>query len=200
MLSETGAGRFPGDADDGGTSRIEAAKEAVGERAHDAAESGKERVAGALEGVAARAHAQAEALEGRGGVAGRAAKPAHRAADAVESGAEYLRLHEWAEIRDDVEDRIRSRPLVAVAVAFGAGLLLARAAAGKRGSGIVRGRPRRGGRSRALAPIRNALLSGVTTLVAKQLQERVLGGGDGAAASYGRPGTSGAGVRTGARF
>jgi hypothetical protein len=198
MANETGAGRVPGYAGGGGTSRGEAAEDLGGERAHDAAGSGKARLAGVLDGVAERAHAQAEALEERGGLAGRAAQPAHRAAAAVASGAEYLRLHEWAEIRDDVEGRIRSRPLVAVGVAFGAGLLLARAAtAGRGGAGRGRKRAGRHGRSRTLAPIRNALISGVTTVAAKRLQERVLGDGRGAATSDGR-GTKGdrAGVRS----
>lgn len=100
---------------------------------------------------------------------------ADKAADFVESSAEYLGTRDWQEVRQDLERQIRSNPLASVGVAFGAGFLLAQAFGNRRGRGPYgesRGRPSR--RSQTLAPIRRALISGATALLARQLQERVL--------------------------
>lgn len=91
---------------------------------------------------------------------------ADKAADFVDSGAEYLRTHDWQEVRQDLERQIRSNPLAGVGVAFGAGFLLAHAFSNRRG--------RSNRRSQTLAPIRRALISGATALLARQLQQRVL--------------------------
>jgi hypothetical protein len=182
------------------------AKEAVSDRANELADTGKARFAEALDNVADRAHRQADALTGRGGVAGRMAEPAHRAAHAVESSAEYLRTHEWQEMRQDLQRQIGARPLVSVALAFGAGLLLAQAFGGeddrprlrRRGGGRQgRSRQRSFMRSRAMAPVRKAVLTGVTSMLTSQIQRRI---GNGQQARDGRPHAEYDGNRPGARF
>ena len=51
---------------------------------------------------------------------------AERARDVIDSGAEYLREHDIEEIREEIEGRVRERPLVSLAIAAFAGFLLAR--------------------------------------------------------------------------
>lgn len=94
------------------------------ERAHDAAEHGRARFAGSIDRMSDRLEAKARSLEEQGGVSARAGEVVHRASDALESGAEYLRSHDLPMIRDDVIEQIRERPLVAVGVALGAGFLI----------------------------------------------------------------------------
>ena len=68
------------------------------------------------------------AMDGATGARARlqaAAKPVvHRAGRAVETGTDYLRSHDFEEIRGDLEREIRAHPIKSIAIALGARYLL----------------------------------------------------------------------------
>jgi ElaB/YqjD/DUF883 family membrane-anchored ribosome-binding protein len=109
-----------------GKERISDAVDSGKERVGSAFESGKNRVAGQLESVGDRLEERGHQMEQRGGVQARAGQAALRASDALDSSADYLRTHDPAEMRDDLEHAIRERPLLSVGLAAGVGFLLAR--------------------------------------------------------------------------
>jgi ElaB/YqjD/DUF883 family membrane-anchored ribosome-binding protein len=106
--------------------KLEEGKEAVGERLGGAVDTGRNRIADQLERVGERIDERARTMDEAGGVQRRAGALAHRTSDALDHSAEYIRTHEPAEMRDDLEQAIRERPLMSVTVALGAGFLLAR--------------------------------------------------------------------------
>lgn len=113
--------------------KVEEGKEAVAERVEEgkqrvgqALDSGRSRVASQLDRAGDRLHDRARGMEEHGGMQRRAGKVADRAGDALDTSAEYLRTHDIDEMRDDLENTIRERPLLSVGVAIGAGFLLAR--------------------------------------------------------------------------
>jgi ElaB/YqjD/DUF883 family membrane-anchored ribosome-binding protein len=113
--------------------KLEEGREAVGERleegrerASHALDTGRNRIADQLDRVGDRIHERARDMEDSGGVQRRAGQVAHRAGDALDSSAEYLRSHDFDEMRGDFEHAIRERPLFSVGIALGAGFLLAR--------------------------------------------------------------------------
>ena len=67
-------------------------------------------------------------IEGATGARARlqeAAKPVvRRAGRAVGTGADYIRSHDFEEIRGDLEREIRAHPIKSIALALGAGYLL----------------------------------------------------------------------------
>ncbi|HEX6135293.1 MAG TPA: hypothetical protein VFZ24_15090 [Longimicrobiales bacterium] len=95
-------------------------------KSRSAAESGRNRLAGQLERLGDRLEERGRGMEQSGGVQRRASQVAVRASEALDSGAEYLRSHDPNEMRDDLEQSIRQRPLLSVGLAIGAGFLLAR--------------------------------------------------------------------------
>jgi ElaB/YqjD/DUF883 family membrane-anchored ribosome-binding protein len=109
-----------------GRERVNEAIDTGRERAGEAFESGKNRVAGQLEQFGDRLEERARDMEDAGGVQRRAGRVARRASEALDSSADYLRTHDPADMRDDVERAIRERPLLSVGMAVGAGFLLAR--------------------------------------------------------------------------
>jgi ElaB/YqjD/DUF883 family membrane-anchored ribosome-binding protein len=115
-----------GDKIDEGRERVSEAVEEGRERAGEALESGKNRIAGQLETLGDRLEERARTMEDAGGVQRQAGRAAHRASEALDSSAEYLRTHDAHEMRDDLEQAIRERPLFSVGMAVGAGFLLAR--------------------------------------------------------------------------
>jgi ElaB/YqjD/DUF883 family membrane-anchored ribosome-binding protein len=102
--------------------KLEEGKERVGEVVH----TGKARLADQLQRVGERLHERARTMEGTGGVQGRAGHVALRASETIDRGADYLRNHEVDEMRNDIENAIRQRPLISIGIAAGAGFLLAR--------------------------------------------------------------------------
>jgi ElaB/YqjD/DUF883 family membrane-anchored ribosome-binding protein len=115
-----------GDKLDEGRERMHDAMDAGKERAGEAVETGKNRIAGQLETLGERLEERGHAMEDAGGVQGRAGQVALRASEGLNTSADYLRSHDPAEMRDDLETAIRDRPLFSVGIAVGAGFLLAR--------------------------------------------------------------------------
>src|SRR5688500_15175227 len=97
-------------------------KERVGETVH----SSKNRLADQMARVGDRIEERARNLEQSGGVQGKAGHVALRASETLDRGADYIRNHEVDEMRDDLENAIRLRPLLSIGIAAGAGFLLAR--------------------------------------------------------------------------
>ncbi|HSJ08678.1 MAG TPA: hypothetical protein VK928_02165 [Longimicrobiales bacterium] len=96
------------------------------ERLGDAVGTGKTRVASQMERLSERIEERARTMEDAGGVQRRAGQVALRATGALDTGADYIRTHDPDQMRDDLENTIRERPLLSVGLAVGAGFLLAR--------------------------------------------------------------------------
>ncbi|MGH7445193.1 MAG: hypothetical protein ACREKM_09965 [Longimicrobiales bacterium] len=96
------------------------------DRARSAADRGRARVADAFDAIGERIEDRGHVMRGRGGTRRTAGKAAIRAGHAFEAGAEYLREHDVAEMKHEVETRVRQRPLASLAIAALAGFLLAR--------------------------------------------------------------------------
>jgi ElaB/YqjD/DUF883 family membrane-anchored ribosome-binding protein len=96
------------------------------QRASAAADTGRNRVADKLDEFGDRLEQRGRESEGRGGLQQRAGRVAVRAGNTLEDGAEYIRSHDFDEMRDDLERQIREKPLMSVGIALGAGFLLAR--------------------------------------------------------------------------
>lgn len=109
-----------------GKDRMSEAVESGKEKVAAAADSGRNRIAGQLESLGDRIEERARDMEDAGGVQRRAGHAALRASEALDSSAEYIRSHDTAEMRDDLERAIRDRPLVSVGLAIGAGFLIGR--------------------------------------------------------------------------
>jgi membrane protein len=109
-----------------GKERAEHALEQGKERVETAARSGKNRIAGKLDEFGNTIEERGREMQERGGVQARAGNVAQRAGTALEDGAEYLREHEFNEMRDDLERQIRSRPIASVGIALAAGFFIAR--------------------------------------------------------------------------
>jgi ElaB/YqjD/DUF883 family membrane-anchored ribosome-binding protein len=123
----------PGGMKDRMEDKVEHGKERVQEavahgkdRVSDAVDTGRNRVAGQMEQLGDRLEERGRTMEDSGGVQRRAGQAAIRAGEALDTGAEYIRDHDMADMRDDLERSIRERPLLSVGVAVGAGFLLAR--------------------------------------------------------------------------
>lgn len=115
-----------GDKLDEGRGRVGQKLDEGRQRVSGVVDSGKNRIAGQMERIGDRIEERAHGLEESGGVQRRAGEAALRASEALDSGADYIRTHDPAEMRDDLEVAIRERPLFSVGVAMGAGFLLAR--------------------------------------------------------------------------
>ncbi|MEX1184271.1 MAG: hypothetical protein WEF86_13645 [Gemmatimonadota bacterium] len=91
-----------------------------------ALDAGRNRIADRLEQIGDRLDSRAQAMDQAGGVQRRAGQVAQRTSAILDSGADYIRAREPAEMRDDLEEAIRARPLLSVGMALGAGFLLAK--------------------------------------------------------------------------
>jgi ElaB/YqjD/DUF883 family membrane-anchored ribosome-binding protein len=109
-----------------GRERVSETMDEGKERVQSALDSGKNRVADQLERVGDRIEDRARTMEDAGGVQRRAGQVARRTSEALDNSADYLRTHDASEMRDDLEQAIRERPLMSVGMALGAGFLLAR--------------------------------------------------------------------------
>ncbi len=95
-------------------------------RASGMADRGRTRMADAFDNIGVRIEDRGRRMRRRGGARGRAGRAAIAAGHAFEAGADYLREHEWDEIREEVEARVRERPLASLALAAAGGFVLAR--------------------------------------------------------------------------
>lgn len=95
-------------------------------RTHAFADRGRVRVADAFDNIGERIEDRGRRMRRRGGARGRAGRAAIAAGHALEAGAGYLRNHEVDEIREELEARVRERPLASLAFAAVGGFLLAR--------------------------------------------------------------------------
>lgn len=167
--------------------KAEGLKERVSEKARSAMESGKSRAAEGMESVSEKIDRRAESMEARGGMSGRVGKLMHRAGDALESGANYIRTHELSTIRDDVSTQIREHPIASVGVALGTGYVLGRVFGGgdeEKEERIERLERRLHSRERELdrlheerggmrGQLGKALGTGLSMLVARQVRNRI---------------------------
>jgi ElaB/YqjD/DUF883 family membrane-anchored ribosome-binding protein len=173
-----------------GKDRAKDALEGGRERAGQALDSGKSRLADGISRLGERLDEQATNLEGQGGLGSRASRYMQYASDAAEDSAEYLRSHDLDVIRDDFASQVRARPLLSCGIALGAGFLLG--SAGSSGSSrrdrdderwsSSRGHDRYhddddddddGDESGLRAQLGRVIVSGVTTLLTREIQSRV---------------------------
>jgi ElaB/YqjD/DUF883 family membrane-anchored ribosome-binding protein len=110
----------------GAADRARELAESGRERAAEAVERGREQAAGTMDRIGETLHERAERMESQGGLRGRAASAAHRAADTAESGAEYVRTADASRVRSDLEQQIRDNPFLSMGIALGAGFVLGR--------------------------------------------------------------------------
>lgn len=155
-------------------------------RASDVAESGKSGVVGRIDQVSDRIEGRAQSMEAEGGLKGKAGHAVHRASDALEDSADYLRTHEIGSIRDDVQVQIQGHPFLSVGLALGTGFMLGRVLGGgdqeercepleqETRSGNEPGRMDRW-KARARSPVGRAAMSGLSAVVANQVRKRVAG-------------------------
>ncbi|HEX7118755.1 MAG TPA: hypothetical protein VF212_08210 [Longimicrobiales bacterium] len=169
--------------------RAEGVKDRMMGRARSAMEGGKSRAADRIEQVGETMERRAETLETRGGMGGQVGRIMHRAGDALESGAQYLRTHEIATMRDDVSTQIREHPFMSVGVALGTGFVLGRVFGGgeeENEKRIDRLERKLQWRERELEQAREqaggmrgqvgrALGTGLSMLVARQVRNRISG-------------------------
>lgn len=170
-----------------GREEAEGIKDRVMDKARSAVESGKNRAAEGMLSVSEKIEHRAESMEERGGIGGRLGKLMHRAGDALESGANYIRTHELSTIRDDVTTQIREHPFASVGVALGTGFVLGRIFSGgdeemeerierleeqleSREKELERIRAESGGMRKQLGRM---LGSGLSMLVARQVRNRI---------------------------
>ncbi len=183
---ETGGTQF-GESMERGGERAEGIKDRVVNKARSAVEGGMSRAAEGMQSVSEKIDRRAESMEERGGIGGRVGKLLHRAGDAIESGANYIRTHELSTIRDDVTTQIREHPFASVGVALGTGFVLGRVFSGgdeemeerieqlerrlhSREEELERVREESGGMRHQLG---KALGSGLSLLVARQVRNRI---------------------------
>ena len=88
--------------------------------------SARERVAKRVDRVGDTLERRALELELKGGIKAKAAPVVRRAGRAADASAAYVRENDVEAMRNDLEDSIREHPLRSMAIAVGAGYLLAR--------------------------------------------------------------------------
>jgi len=120
-----GSGETP-EQDTGMREKAQEIGERIRERAAEAAESGRERAAEGLEDASRRLHERARSLESEHGMKHRAGRAMHRASAMLESGADYLRTHDFDSARNDATRQVRSHPIASLGIAIGTGFLLGR--------------------------------------------------------------------------
>lgn len=95
-------------------------------RTRNAAERGRERIADAFESMSDRIEYRGRRMRRRGGARAQAGRAAESAGRLLEHGADYLREHDVEEMRIELEERVRARPLASLAFAAAAGFFFAR--------------------------------------------------------------------------
>lgn len=155
-------------------------------RASEAAESRKSGVAGRIDRVSDRLGERARTMQTEGGLKGKAGHAVHRAGEALEDSADYLRTHEIGSIRDDVQTRIQGHPFLTVGLALGTGFMLGRALGGgeeDESCELLEQEPEaleEPGmmdrlKAQARGPLGRAAMSGMSAVVANQVRNRVSG-------------------------
>lgn len=94
--------------------------------AHGAAVSARRAASRKLDDAAHGVRRVADQAAYKYHVLERARPLGENAAAGLETAAQYVRTHEPAKMRDDLETRIRRRPLTAMAIAFVAGYMVRR--------------------------------------------------------------------------
>ena len=103
-----------------------AAERAARGYAIDPAERLRMRTGEGLDRVADAARRLGHRARDQGGLVGQAEPVAYRVGDSLQSAAAYVRAHDIADMRDDVELGVRHSPLKALAFAALGGFLLGR--------------------------------------------------------------------------
>jgi hypothetical protein len=165
--------------------------EKVKHRASEMVESGKEKVAERIDRTGERLERRAERLETQGGIRKQAGKVVHRAGDALESGAGYLRTHDIGTIGDDLTRQIRSHPYLSVGAALGTGFMLGRIFGGggeeeqeeermrseleECEQCMRQGRQRTSAFNRMKGQMGNAVMGGLSAMVARRVRDSIAG-------------------------
>ena len=105
------------------TAEAQARASELGRRASQKTEQVRNAAAGRLDSAASAMHERADNLPGGARVAG----AAHGAADALHSGADYLREHDMRQMADDLREVVRNNPGAALLGAAALGFLVGRA-------------------------------------------------------------------------
>jgi hypothetical protein len=181
------------DAIDDGRERVEDAIDDGRERVGSALDAGKLRLADGISRIGTQLDERATRFDEDGTLGGRAGRYMHRASDMAQDSAEYLRTHDLDIIGDDIVGQIRARPLLSCGVALGAGFLLGSAGSGGRSSRREREDSdrdddrydadryaRRRDRddddeSTIRSQLGRAVVSGITTLLTREIHARVAG-------------------------
>ena len=100
--------------------------DAVAGEVADPDERIRSRASEGLDRAADAARRLGHHVRDQGGIAGRAEPIAYRVGDSLQSAASYVRAHDLYDMREDVEDRVHSSPLKALAIAAVGGFLLGR--------------------------------------------------------------------------
>lgn len=166
--------------------KAEGMKNKAKSKARTTAEQQKRRVANGMDRVGQRLEQRGRSMEAQGGLRSRAGRMANRAGETVEQSADYLRTHEISTIRDDAEDQIREHPFASIGAALSGGLALGWLVGRVTGSDEKperfermegRGRGHPGGEQErgTFGNLGRALMSGASTLAAREVRKRVSG-------------------------
>lgn len=112
-----------GDRSSRATSELKGKAQSVGRRAAERADDARRAAAGSMDSMANTLHQKADSLPGGERVAG----AAHSAADALASGAEYVRDHDVQDMMQDLLEVVRNNPGAALLGAVALGFLVGRA-------------------------------------------------------------------------
>ncbi len=164
-------------------------RETVG-RVASVADTGKSRLASGLHDLGDRIESKGRQLESGNVLARPVGRVLDSTGDALESGANYLRSNDFGVIRDDFVEGIRHHPMLSAGIAIGCGWLLGQMMGGSDESdvseerveerhedehdeeeerspsglmGVVRGR------------IGNLVASGIASMAARQVRDRIAG-------------------------
>jgi len=159
--------------------------EQIGHKAKGGSERVRSGVANRIDSATDRIDQRARQMEMEGGIKRQAGRAMHKASETLESGADYVRSHGIASMRDDLTNQIRSHPYLSVGAALGTGFLLGRVFGGG-GEEEEESREPHYGRRRfreeeegvfgtARRQVGRAMLSGLSGYLANQVRGKMSG-------------------------
>jgi ElaB/YqjD/DUF883 family membrane-anchored ribosome-binding protein len=141
----------------------------------------KDKLADKIEQIGDTIDERISVLEQQGGAAGKAAPIVQKASSAADATAEYLRNNDLDQIRADLVDQIRERPLLSMGIAFAAGAVVGKMFGSSDDDDEDRPRKRRSSnrssflKSQLSGPVGTALMTALTGIVAAQVRDRIAG-------------------------
>lgn len=82
------------------------------------------KAGGGMDKAAETLRRKAWEAEAKGGAAAKAAGAAHRVADELDDAADYVRTHEFGEMKTDLEATVRASPIRSLLVAAAVGFIV----------------------------------------------------------------------------